>query len=246
MNTQRPGVALLVAIIVALGIAAAGAFVGGGFLKSRLDDRFVTVKGVSEREVAADLALWPLRYVATGNELSAVQDRLRQQTAQIQQFLRDANIPDNAVEVQGIEVTDVAAQAWREGPVQNRFIVAQTLLVRSTDVDAVKAASQRMGELLDAGTVLANDYGPQSNVPSYLFTGLTAIKPAMIAEATKNARAGAEQFAADSGSRLGGIRRANQGLFQILPRDPVAGTMEEKQVDKTVRVVSTIEYYLED
>ena len=71
MNTTRPGVAALVALIVAVGIAAAGAFVGGGFLKSRLDDRFVTVKGISEREVQADLALWPLRYVATGNELSA-------------------------------------------------------------------------------------------------------------------------------------------------------------------------------
>ncbi len=246
MNTTRPGVAALVALIVAVGIAAAGAFVGGGFLKSRLDDRFVTVKGISEREVQADLALWPLRYVATGNELSAVQDQLRAQAVQIKEFLLDAGIPEDAVEVQGIEVTDVAAQAWREGPVQNRFIVAQTLLVRSQDVETVKSASQRMGELLDAGIVLANDYGPQSNVPSYLFTGLTAIKPDMIAEATKNARAGAEQFAADSGSRLGGIRRANQGLFQILPRDPVAGMMEEKQVDKTVRVVSTIEYYLED
>jgi hypothetical protein len=118
--------------------------------------------------------------------------------------------------------------------------------VRSVDVDAIEAASQRVGELLDAGIVLSNDQGPQSNVPSYLFTKLNDVKPAMNAEATQNARAAAEQFAADSGSRLGGIRHANQGLFQILPRDPVAGISEEKQTDKIVRVVSTIDYLLQD
>jgi hypothetical protein len=234
------------ALLVAAGLALAGWFVGHGFLASRAGERYVTVKGISERPARADLAIWPLRFVATGNDLAAVQSTLRSQTDVIRAFLRQARIAEDAVEVQGIEVTDVTAQAWREAPVQSRFIVAQTLVVRSVDVDAIEAASQRVGELLDAGIVLSNDQGPQSNVPSYLFTKLNDVKPAMIAEATQNARAAAEQFAADSGSRLGGIRHANQGLFQILPRDPVAGISEEKQTDKIVRVVSTIDYLLQD
>ncbi|HEX6927788.1 MAG TPA: SIMPL domain-containing protein [Gammaproteobacteria bacterium] len=242
MNISR----LLAALSLAVAIALAGWFVGDGFMQGRKGDRFVTVKGVSEREVTADLALWPLRYVATGNELAAVQKTLREQTAQIREFLTNAGIPDDAIEIQGVEVTDVAAQAWREGPVRNRFIVAQTLIVRGTDVKVIETASRSIGELLDAGIVLSTDYGPQSNSPNYIFTRLTQIKPEMIAEATRNARAAAEQFAADSGSHLGGIRRANQGVFQILPRIAVGGMPEEKQVEKTVRVVSTVEYYLED
>lgn len=237
---------LLAALFIAIAIAAAGWFIGDGFVEGRKGDRFVTVKGVSEREVKADLALWPLRYVATGNQLADLQKVLREQTAQIRGFLVNAGIAEDAIEIQGVEVTDVAAQAWREGPVRNRFIVAQTLVVRSSDVDAIDAASRDLGELLDAGIVLATDYGPQSNAPNYLFTRLSEIKPDMIAEATRNARAAAAQFAADSDSRLGGIRRANQGVFQILPRLPVGGMPGEKQVEKTVRVVSTIEYYLED
>jgi hypothetical protein len=82
--------------------------------------------------------------------------------------------------------------------------------------------------------------------PFYIFTGLNVVKPPMIAEATRSARAGAEQFAADSGSRVGGIRRANQGLFQILPRDRAPGLQESTQINKTVRVVSTVEYLLEE
>lgn len=237
---------IIPALLVAAGLAIAGWFVGHGFLESRPASRYVTVKGISERPARADLAIWPLRFVATGNELAAVQATLRKQNDVIRTFLREARVAEDAVEVQGLEVTDVTAQAWRDAPVQNRFIVAQTLVVRSTDVDAIKGASQRVGELLDAGIVLSNDQGPQSNVPSYVFTKLNDIKPAMIAEATQNARAAAQQFATDSGSRLGGIRHANQGLFQILPRDPVAGISEEKQIDKIVRVVSTIDYLLED
>jgi len=237
---------IIPALLVAAGLALAGWFVGHGFLESRPASRYVTVKGISERPAKADLAIWPLRFVATGNDLAAVQTTLRKQNDVIRAFLRAASIAEDAVEVQGLEVTDVTAQAWRDAPVQNRFIVAQTLVVRSIDVDAIKAASQRVGELLDAGIVLSNDQGPQSNVPSYVFTKLNEIKPAMIAEATQNARAAAQQFAADSGSRLGGIRHANQGLFQIQPRDPVGGISEEKQIDKIVRVVSTIDYLLED
>ena len=67
-----------------------------------------------------------------------------------------------------------------------------------------------------------------------------------IAEATASAREAAKQFAKDSGSDLGRIRTASQGVFQILPRDRAPGVMEESQLNKTVRVVTTVEYALED
>jgi len=91
--------------------------------------------------------------------------------------------------------------------------------------------------------VLSSDYGPSG--PTYLFKGLNDIKPALIAEATAAARASAEQFAKDANATLGGLRRANQGVIQILPRDQGAGMSEESQASKTVRVVSTLEYYLD-
>jgi hypothetical protein len=103
-----------------------------------------------------------------------------------------------------------------------------------------------VGALVRAGVVLSSgpEYGPAG--PSFLFTKLNDIKPAMIAEATGRAREAAEQFARDAKSRLGGIRRASQGVFVILPRDQAAGISEESQVEKTVRVVTTVDYYLKD
>lgn len=232
-------------LALACSVVAAGWFIGDGFREGRKSDRFVSVKGVSERSAKANLALWPIRFVSVGNELAQVQHDSEQSRQKVERFLLDAGIAQDGIQVQGIEVTDLHAQAYRSGPVENRFIIAQTVLVRTADVDRVAAISQRLMELVDAGVVLNNQVGP-SQGPIYLFTNLNDIKPAMIAEATQRAREAAEQFAADSKSRLAGIRQAQQGLFQILPRDNVPGTAEQSQIDKTVRVVSTVEYRLED
>jgi uncharacterized protein len=233
------------AVAVALGLASAGWLVGAGFVESRLGAHSVTVKGLAERDVRADLAIWPLRFVATGNELAAVRDKVAADEAAVRRFVADAGLREASVEVTGFEVTDALAQIYRSGPVESRFVMAETLVVRSPDVDGVAALAQRVGGLVSAGVVLSSEGGSASG-PVYLFTGLNAAKPEMVAEATRNARASAEQFAADSGSGLGGIRSASQGVFQILARDEAPGLLEPYQIAKRLRVVSTVEYFLAD
>ncbi|HDQ40943.1 MAG TPA: SIMPL domain-containing protein [Desulfonatronum sp.] len=233
---------LFAAVLLTIGLALCGWFIGQGFVHSRLDDKFVTVKGVAERTVRADLAIWPMRFVATGNDLTQVHASLDADARKVVEFLLRHGISREAVELQSLEVTDVMAQAYRSGPVESRFILAQTMVARSGNVDTIAQASQRVNELVDAGVVLSAEYGPGG--PVYLFTSLNDVKPEMIAEATLNAREAAQQFATDSGSRLGDIRRANQGVFQILGRNDIPDLQEHKQIEKTVRVVSTIDYYL--
>ena len=236
---------IVAAALLAVGLAVGGWFIGHGFTQARAGDRFVTVKGVAEREVAADLALWPVRFVTTSNDLAAAQSRIAEDAERVLRFLTANGLDRKAVEVASLEVTDLLAQAYRSGPIESRFIVAETLMVRTTEVDKVALAAQRIGDLLAAGVVLSSE-GQLSPGPVYLFTRLNDIKPAMIAEATQSAREGAEQFAKDSASRISGIRRASQGLFEILPRDNTPGMSQEKQIAKTVRVVSTIDYALAD
>jgi len=237
---------LAVGTALAVGVALGGFFIGRGFVQSRTVDRFVTVKGVAEREVKADLALWPIRFVAASNDLRQAQAEIARSARQVHALLVRHGIDTAAVEVMALEVQDAYANPYREGPVTNRFIVTQTLMVRSTEPDSIMAASQRVGELLDAGVLLSSGYGPggPAGTPTFLFTRLNDFKPAMIAEATAAAREAAEQFAADAETTLGGIRQANQGIFVILPRDQASGVTEESQLFKTVRVVATIDYYL--
>jgi uncharacterized protein len=236
---------LLAAVLIAVGLAAGGWFIGRGFVESRLSARSVSVKGLAERDVRADLAIWPLRFVATGNELGVVRDKIVADEAAVRKFVQEAGLREASVEVTGFEVTDALAQIYRTGPVESRFVVAETLVVRCPDVDRVAALAQRVGELVSAGVVLSSEGGSAAG-PVYLFTGLNQAKPDMVAEATRNARASAVQFATDSDSRLGGIRSASQGVFQILARDEAPGLLEPYQIAKRLRVVSTVEYFLAD
>ena len=237
------------AIIVASGIALAGIFVGLGVSQVRASDRFVTVKGVSEREVRADVAIWPLHVIGADNDLAAAQNRMNRSLVGVKQFLARHSIDTTQVELTGFGVSDAQAQQYGgDRAPANRFIVRQTLVVRSSQPDRVKAASERIGELAAIGVVVSSgaggEYGGQGSGPTFLFTKLNDLKPAMIAEATARARDAAEQFARDSRSDLGGIRKANQGVFEIVGRDQAPGIMSEGQIAKTVRVVSTVEFFL--
>jgi uncharacterized protein len=243
LQTERTS--LIGAALIAVGIALAGWFAGNALVKGRLAERYVTVKGVSEREVQADLALWPIQFVVAEDSLQAAQARIQDSAKQVSAFLAKHGIEASQLELQNLSVTDTQANRYGGQPAARRFVISQTVMVRSTSPDVVFKASQAVGELVAAGIVLSSD-GPWSGGPTFLFTKLNDVKPAMIAEATANARQAAEQFAKDSGSNLGGIRLANQGLFVILPRDQAPGVEEQRQRIKIVRVVSTVDYLLKD
>ena len=242
MATERSFVS---AVVLALGVVLGGLFIGYGFARGRAADRYVEVKGLAEREVTADLALWPLRYVSTGEDLAATQAQITRNTRQVYAFLARNGIDTTAVQLQALEVSDAFANRFpgeRGGP---RYVIQQTVMVRSDKPQVVLAASQKVSDLVGAGVVLSSSGEYGIGGPSFLFTRLNQLKPSMVREATGNARASAEQFAADSRTSLGGIRQANQGVFVILPRDQTPGVNEGAQIQKIVRVVATVQYFLQ-
>ena len=231
--------------ILAAGLALGGLFIGGGFARARSADRFVTVKGISEREVKADLAIWPLRIVAASDDLPSANKQLQTSLDKIRAFLAANGVDAAQATLQDFSVADAQTNQYSGGSAAGaRFVIRQTVVVRSTNPETIRAASQKVSELVSAGVVLSSggEYG--NGGPTFVFTGLNKLKPAMIGEATARARESAEQFARDSRSGIGGIRRASQGIFEILPRDQAEGITEASQIVKTVRVVSTIDYAL--
>jgi hypothetical protein len=234
---------VIAAVLIAAGLALGGWFVGNGFYQGRAAGRYVSVKGVAERSLTADLAIWPVRFVETGNDLKKVQEHIEADANQVMQFLQAQGIASARIRAENLDVTDLYARSYQSGPVKNRFIVAQTLLVRTNKIKVVRKASQHLSALVEKQVVISNQ-GPNGGGPYYLFTGLSKIKPKMIHQATVHARAAAQQFAEDSDSQLGGIRRANQGTFSILARDKAPGVSAQTEPLKTVRVVSHLQFYL--
>ena len=219
---------------------------GNGFARAKSADRFVTVKGVAEREVRANLAIWPLRVVGADNDLTAANAKVTKNIAGVREFLARHGVDTSQVQLAEFQVSDAFANEYApERQPANRYVIRQTMLVRSNQPDKVLAASQQVSELAAIGVVISSGTGETGNGPTFVFSGLNQLKPAMIADATARAREAAAQFARDSHSELAGIRQANQGVFEILARDQAPGISQESQIAKVVRVVATIDYYLQ-
>lgn len=232
---------LLASIFIAVGIGVAGVMIAGGMVEARLVDRRVTVKGLAEREVKADLAIWPMTLTASGDDLALVQTEIDADVAVIQGFLVGLGFDVAEISLGRLRVEDRFAFSYGpELPTGGRYLITQPLRVRSANVDLIAQASRQLGDVTRQGVVLSG-----WEEVSFVFQRLNEIKPDMLEQATVNAREAAQQFADHSGAELGGIRDANQGVFEILPRDGVAGESEASQIFKRVRVVATVTYQLQ-
>ncbi|EPF9725813.1 SIMPL domain-containing protein [Vibrio fluvialis] len=236
LNTKS---ALTMGISILLGLGLLGYFVEQAAVKFKEYDRIVTVKGLSEREVPADTVIWPIQFTLADNELPPLFTTLDAQTQQVMQFLAQQGIDTQSISISAPAVIDKKAQQYGgEARIEYRYLATQTITVYSTHVDLVRQAISQIGQLGKQGIVFNQDN--YNNRVEYLFSGLNDIKPAMIEEATKQAREVAEKFAKDSQSSLGKIKRATQGQFSIVDRD------NNTPYVKKVRVVSTVEYFLSD
>ena len=238
MDRDRTAPAALLGLSIVAGLALGGYLFGRGVAQIKTADRYVTVKGFAEREVEADLVVWPLVFNATGNDLAVLQERIEADARKVTEFLEAQGFAKEEASLSSPRITDFESQGYR-GPDRpaNRYNAEASVILRSGRIVQARQAMQRSGELIKKGVALVRSYEERT---TYLYTALEKIKPEMIAEATKDARRAAEKFAVDSGSRVGAIRNAQQGLFSIEDRDPFSPEY------KKVRVVTTVQYFLSD
>ena len=235
MITFRSFFVLGISLIIGLSIF--GVQIRHAVKTGREFDRYLAVRGLSEREVKATLVIWPIRFSVAAEDLATLKKEMESHRALVLSFLQDSGIDSKEV-TQGLPVIadreDERIQANR--PSLPRYRAVVTLAVRSSNVDVVKKAIQNADTLLEKGVTLA---GNEAGKIDFIFDGVNDIKPDMIKEATASARAAAQKFAQDSKSKVGRIRKATQGALEIEDRD--AATPEKK----ILRVVTTVDFFLD-
>jgi len=234
---------ILSSFVLATGIALGGFFPGYYYYQTHINNNTVTVKGLAEKDVSADLAIWKLKFVVTANDLRIAQNQIASQAEEIKNFLKKQGFKEEEITPERTETNDLMANPYRGNEVtSSRFILTQSISVKTNNVNLVEQSIPQTDRLIAQGIVFDNNDGYSV---SYIFTKLNDIKPEMLANATQNAKKAAEEFAKNAGSKVGKIRRANQGVFSILPREQTSSAYETQQINKTVRVVSTVEYWLD-
>ena len=241
---------VILGLFIAIGLIGAGYQVSNTVYKAKLASNIVSVKGFSERNVKADKALWRIDSTIIGDDISELYEKSHNNEVTIITFLTKNGIKKEDIN-ENINVTDLMANQFRNKDALangGRYIIKNAISINSNNVDVIEKATHQISELIKQGFVLSG------NSVQYNFTNLNSIKAEMLKEATQNARNAAEQFASDSGSKVGTIQSANQGLFSISSlsnQDDESGNdwegkqMEKGQISKKVRVVTTVNYYLD-
>jgi len=229
-------VALAGAVVLAGGMIVGGYLLGDGLRRARAAERSVTVRGLAEKDVTADLATWTIAYSATGTDLPGVRAEIERNTAALKDYFRSLGFPDDALTPTGAGVN----QYMNNGV--NTITITQRMQLRTTDIARAQKAVASQFDLVRRGVTLQ-----EGSAMTYSFTRLNDIKPQMVAQATRDARSAAEQFAKDSGTGVGGIKSATQGYFSIDPRDgeQSGGYGAADTPYKKVRVVTTVDFYLD-
>lgn len=229
----RDKVLLGSAALLAIGVMSGGYLLGDGLKRARAADRSVTVRGLAEKDVTADLATWSISYSATGFDLPSVRAEIDNNTRELKAYFASLGFKPDALTPVGAGVN----QYLNNGV--NNITITQRMLLRTTDIARAQRAVAQQFDLVRRGVTLQEGSGMR-----YSFTKLNDLKPPMVAAATKDARNAAEQFAQDSGISVGSIKSATQGYFSIEARDGEGGDGSSDTPYKKVRVVTTVDFYL--
>ncbi len=228
-------------LFIAIGLASCGYFASQTIYNAKVALNTAESKGLAERRVRADRANWVIRFTVADKNKSSIPALYKKAEANqetIISILKEQGFEDHEM---NIGVIDYYHQEFRDN---NRVLVDQShqltgsIHIETEKIEAISPARAVIGKLITKGINI------QSEAPQYLFTKLNEIKPDMLKEATKNARLAANEFAQNAGVNVGGIRSAHQGSFYI--RDAGKDYGDTAKIDKDVRVVTTITFYLTD
>lgn len=226
--------ALLPSIAIVAGLTLLGYFISKGLTSIANQEQYVTVKGLAEREVLANKVVWPLPYKCVSNDMQKLYDEIEKNKKIILSFLKNGGITDNEIIISAPAVTDRLAQSYIPDNIKFRYQAEAVITVISPQVERVIELMDKQIGLMKEGVIISNEYNYQTQ---FEYTALNDIKPEMVEEATRNARAVAQKFAEDSDCELGSIRQATQGQFTI--------TSDETTPQiKNIRVVTTVKYAL--
>lgn len=226
---------LVTGLAIMTGLIVMGMFIMKGLRSIADRDQYVTVKGLAEREVLADKVVWPLPFKCVSNDMQELYNEIEKNNSIVVKFLKEGGITEDEIIISAPAVTDRLAQSYVPDNIKFRYQAEAVITVTSSQVEKVIDLMKKQINLMKQGIIISNEYN--YNI-SFEYTSLNYIKPEMVEEATRNARAVAQKFAEDSGSNLGKIRQATQGQFSI-------SSDETTPQIKNIRVVTTVKYALE-
>lgn len=241
-----------------LGVLA-GLFLAAGLVLSTLlltrtwlkvaDAESITVTGSARRDVQSDLVVWRGTMTVESGTLLAAQALLAQQESVVRGFLSAQGVTNthfHPIAIQRVQVRPAKPAPGDDGDPalpDPRFRLSRTVEVRSGEIDRVLAMDAQAPQLVNQGIEFA------AGSPEFIWTKAGEAKIEMLADASRDARARAEQIVSQGGRRISRMRSARMGVFQITPlystHNSWDGMNDTTSREKTVTAVVNATYALE-
>ena len=218
-------------VSIVLAAAVLGLFMVWTVKTLKSYDDTVKVRGLCEKEVPADRVVLRVSFGGQDNELSDLRAAIDRDEQTVIALLKNAGFTDDEIKYTSARFND-RYDSYYTNNIRFRYSANQTISVFTSKMDVVSELEKTIDAELLKHNIISSTYS------SYEYNGLNDIKPSMIAESLENARSAADEFAKNSHSKIGKMRTASQGYFEV------EGLEENTPQVKKVRVVTTVEYYL--
>ena len=230
---------------LAMGFAYAAQSVSRAMIAMRTAST-IKVKGTASIDLASDRAVWKAVVTARGATLPEAYGRLNTGVERLKRFVTESGFTPEELRPEAVEtgMTHARDTKGNELPRIESYTLNQSVAVLSDKVEKVKQLSERATELIKEGVEV------RSNDPAFLISNPDAVKADLLADATRNAFERAETLAKGSGSRVGALQSASQGVIKILARGEVDNNEYGRDYDttaiqKTMRAVVSLEYAID-
>ncbi len=216
--------------------------VGQSLEKFRSRNAKVSVKGIAERVVKSDYAIWRIKFDTHDTKFTKARQQYQHNVAVIEKFLMECGFTNKewSVKTPDVHFTNEKSKTNNGAITKERYTIQGEFMVNSADVDRVEKSASNTIKLLEQGVILTKEYG--SN-PRYLLRNFDNLRPMLLQESIQSANNMARKFAEHSGAIVGKIRYANQGNFHIY--DPFSGYDQEASIMKKIKVISHVDFALE-
>lgn len=235
----------ITAILFSAAIVTASLVLGRAYVERTRTAGTISVTGMGTKDFTSDLIVWSGRFTRDNADLQQAYASLAKDKEVTQEYLRSKGVPESQIVFSAVETIEKTRPLYREGEYVGAeftgYQLIQSLQIESKDVEAIEELSRSITELLNKGVTFYSD------APRYYFTGLADLKIEMIAKATEDARIRAENIAQNSGGRLGDLRSAKMGVFQITGQNSTeeyswGGAYNTSDKHKTASITMRLDY----
>lgn len=208
MKNNKVTVVVILGICFVLAAIAVGIF----YYQSKKPAKTVSVVGLAEKDFTSDLIVWELRYDVLDMDMKRSYALIKDQNKIVKEFLNNKGIKSDEIDFKNISTRPKYDSHWENGHWVETFegyLAEQRIRVESKDVEKIEKIIREISELYDQNIKISSDD------PEYYYTKLSDLKLEMLAEASKNARERAQTVTENAGGKLGDLKNATTGVFQI-------------------------------